>query len=233
MKSRRPLFLYLWLLGPLIFFAIGPLGPAPAFAATRCPAPGKPPRVNIKTVPARIIYKTGYSRSDLLRMQRKNGRPGGAAAMQVLGLTLSEFRYSLETAARLYPASGGGYCAQAVSYDLSVGFSDFLVHIDRQYRRGSCEFNAIRDHEISHVALFRSNFTRYIPLIRAKARAAAALVKPVAVRSSNDGVKQLQDQMQRRIGPLIKKLSRDSDIANARIDTPKSYRNVHMLCDNW
>jgi hypothetical protein len=204
-----------------------------AFSAPRCPPPKQPPRLHIKTSPAKVIYKTGHSRNDLLRMQRAKGRHQGAGNERVLGLTLTEFKYAIKTSAKLTPINGGGYCAQPVSYDLTIGFSDFQVHIDRQYRRGSCEFAAIRDHEIAHVTLFRSNLSRYMPIIRRQAREAAASVRSITVRDPNSGAKRLQDQMQRRMNPLIRKLNREADTSNARIDTPDSYRNVHMLCDNW
>jgi len=229
--KRRHSFLFsvlVLLVSGTLFFA-----PDPTYAAVRCPAPEAPARVNIKTVAAKIIYKTGKSSSDLQRMQRQRGRLQGAGNWRVLGLTLTEFRYAIKTAAMMIPVKGGGYCAQPVSYDLSVGFSDFQVHIDRKYKRGSCEFAAIRDHEITHVTLFRSNLSRYLPLIKRQARAAATAVKSVAVNDPDSGAQNLQDQMQRRMGPLIKKLNRDANTANARIDTAKSYRNVQMLCDNW
>ncbi|MBL6941731.1 MAG: hypothetical protein ISR53_06185 [Rhodospirillales bacterium] len=228
---QRFLKRWCWLL--LLIPALVFMGSHAAFAAPRCPPPEQPARLNIKTAPAKVIYKTGHSRSDLERMQRARGRHQGAGKWRVLGLTLTEFRYAIKTSARLIPISGGGYCAQPVSYDLTIGFSDFLVHIDRQYRRGSCEFAAIRDHEISHVTLFRSNLSRYMPIIRREARNAAASVRSVTVRDPDSGAERLQDQMQRRMNPLISKLNREADSSNARIDTPDSYRHVHMLCDNW
>lgn len=223
----------LLLLPALLIAGIPALTWAPAFAAGRCPAADKPARINIKTLPAKMVFRTGHSRRDLERMQRSKGRHLGDGNWRILGLTLTDFRYSIKTSARLVPLSGGGYCAHPVSYDLTIGFSDFLVHIDRQYRRGSCEFAAIRDHEIAHVALYRSYLSRYLPLIKRQALAAAAAVRPVAVDDPDSGAKYLQNQMQRRIGPLIKKLNAESDASNARIDTAKSYRSVQMLCDNW
>jgi len=204
-----------------------------AAAAGRCAKATQTARVTINTTAAKVIFKTGHSRSDLARMQRAKGLHQGAGKAQVLGLTQTEFGYVINTSATFTPVSGGGYCAYPVSFDLSVGFSDFLVLIDRQYRRGSCEFAAIRDHELTHVTLYRSNLSRFLPLIRRQARIAAAAVKTIAVGDPDSGARALQDQMQRSINPLIARLNREADVANARIDTAKSYRNVHMLCDNW
>jgi len=204
-----------------------------AAAAGRCPKAPETARVTINTTTAKVVFEGGHSSSDLARMQRAKGLHQGNGNARVLGLTQTEFRYAIKTSAKLIPASGGGYCAHPVSFDLSVGFSDFRVLIDRQYRRGSCEFAAIRDHEITHVTLYRSNLSRFLPLIRRQARIAATAVKTVAVGDPDSGARALQDQMQRRINPLIARLNREADTANARIDTAKSYRNVHMLCDNW
>jgi hypothetical protein len=212
----------------LIFFAL-----SPAFADSRCPKPEKPAKLNIKTTPAKVIYKTGHSSSDLTRLQRKLGRHTGKGNWRVLGLTLTDFKYSIKTLARIIPIRGGRYCAEPVSYELEIKYSDFLVYIDRKYPRGSCEYRAILNHENNHVALYRGYLTRYLPTIKRQARNVAASVKPVVVSTPDLGSKYLQNQIQRRIKPLINKLNREANDSNARIDTPKSYRNVQMLCENW
>ncbi len=183
-----------------IYFLI----PAPIEAAGRCPVPDRPAKINFKTSPAKVIYKTGHSRADLERLQRTRGRHAARNDWRILGLTLTEFRYSIETWVNLVPIKGGRYCAEPVSYDLDISYSDFLVYIDRKYRRGSCEFRAILDHENAHVALYRKYLTRYLPSIKRQARNVAARVKPVVVSTPDRGAKYIQDEMRRRINPLIK-----------------------------
>ena len=221
---------------PLFAFALlclTSLSATTAFADSRCQPLKKPARVNFETSPAMVIYKTGHSSSDLERLQRMRGRHASKGNWRVLGLTLTDFKYSIKTSVRLIPIEGGRYCAEPVTYDLSIGYSDFLVYIDRRYKRGSCEFHAILNHENAHVALYRGYLTRYLPNIRKLARHAAAGVRPVVVTTPDLGAKYIQDQVQRRITPLIQKLNREADASNARIDTPKSYRNIQMLCDKW
>jgi hypothetical protein len=205
----------------------------PAAADSRCAPLKKAAKVKIKTSDAKVIYKTGHSRNDLERLQRLRGRHAAKGNWRVLGLTLTDFKYSIKTSVRLVPIKGGRYCAEPVTYDLSIGYSDFLVYIDRKYRRGSCEFRAILNHENAHVALYRGYLTRYLPTIRRLARNAAGGVRPVVVSTPDLGAKYIQDRVQRRIVPLIKKLNKEADASNARIDTPQSYRNIQMLCDKW
>jgi hypothetical protein len=116
---------------------------------------------------------------------------------------------------------------------MNIGFSDFLVYIDRRYRRGSCEYKAIRKHENTHVSLYRAYLARHLPKLRRSAEAAALRIKPAKVRSPDAGAKYIQDQIQSRIKPIIDRISTEADAANAKIDTPRSYRNVQLLCDNW
>ena len=230
MKSR-PRFFYI--LTALVVTGIFIFTPVQALADGRCPAPDTAVKINIKNTPARVIYKTGHSRSDLERLQRTRGRHASNANWKILGLTLTDFKYSIKTSARLLQIAGGHFCAYPVSYDLNIGYADFLVYIDRKFRRGSCEYRAILKHENAHVALYQGYLTRYLPSIKKQVRAAAFGVRPAVVSTPDLGAKYIQEQMQRRIRPLIQKLNREADHSNARIDTPKSYRNVQLLCDNW
>lgn len=189
--------------------------------------------MNIKNTPAKVHYKTGYGSADLKRLQKRRGRHAGTGKWRVLGLTLTDFRYAIKTSARLVPMRGGGYCAEPVTFDLDIGYSDFVVYIDRQYRKGSCEFRAILEHENEHVSLYRAYLAKYLPTIQRQAHRAAAGVRPVFVRNPNLGPKRIQNQVQRLIAPLIKRLNREADASNARIDTAKSYRKVQALCRNW
>jgi len=207
--------------------------PRQALADSRCPAPDKRVKINITNTPAKVIYKTGHSRSDLERLQRTRGRHANKGNWKILGLTLTDFKYSIKTSARLLQIPGGRYCAYPVSYNLNIGYADFLVYIDRKFRRGTCEYRAILKHENAHVALYKGYLTRYLPSIKKQARAAALGVRPVVVSTPDLGAKYIQEQVQRRIRPLIQRLNREADQSNARIDTPRSYRNVQLLCDNW
>ena len=204
-----------------------------ALADSRCPPLTKSPIVNIKNSPARVIYKTGYSSKDLERLQRARGRHATSGNWRILGLTLTDFRYALKTSVQLTAIPGGRYCAEPVSFELDISYKDFLVYIDRKYPPGSCEYKAIPDHENYHVRLYRGYLSRYLPTIRQQARHAAATVPPVVVSSPDRGAQYIQNQMQRRIKPLIDRLNRDANISNAKIDTPKSYRNIRLLCGNW
>ena len=229
--NRTPSFFYLFM--TLIIISAFILIPSQAQAYKRCPATNSSVKINVKNTPAKVIYRTNHSRSDLERLQLRQGRHTSRGKWKILGLTKTEFKYSIKTIANFKKIAGGHFCAYPVSYDLNIGYADFLIFIDRKYPPGSCEYQAILKHENAHVTIYKSYFKRYVPYIKKKLRAVALGVRPVVVSTPNRGIKYIQEQVQRRIRPLILKLNREADHSNARIDTPKSYREVQLLCDNW
>jgi hypothetical protein len=199
----------------------------------QCPLPESSVTVSVINTQAKVIYNTGYSRSDIERQQLKRGRHANKGKWKILGLTKTDFKYSLETSVKLTKTDGGRYCVYPVSFDLNIGYSDFNIYIDRKYLPGSCEYRAILKHENSHISIYRRYLEHYLPSIKKQLRVAASRVQTVIVSIPDQGTKYIQEQVQRRIRPLILKLNREADHSNARIDTPESYRKVQLLCDNW
>lgn len=219
----------------LIFFLANIINiyPTTVFADKRCPTIGNKVKINIKNTPARVIYKFNHSRGDLERMQRKRGRHITGGKFNVLGLTLTEFKYTLKTSVKILKIPGGYFCAYPISYDLKIGYEDFLVFIDRRYKPGTCEHKAVLEHENSHVRLYKHHLKKHLPYIKKYARNATLNVGTVVVSSPDLGSKHIQGKFQRRIIPLIKKMNREANLSNARIDTPQSYKKLQSLCKNW
>lgn len=177
--------------------------------------------------------KTRHGRSDLMRIHRNQLKRPLPKNWRPLGLTLTDFRFSIRTAVKATTNGDGRFCVYPDRFDIDIGFSDFIVYIDRQYPKGSCEYRAIREHEDTHVSLYRSHLSRHEKNLKRTIKDTAASIKPIIVRSPNQGARQIQRKMQTRISPIIKRLNRQADDANARIDTRESYRDVQALCDNW
>ena len=230
MKSKHSSFYYLITLVGIWAFSFSPFQ---AQSKTHCPAPDSKIKIIVKNTPAKIIYKNSHSQNDLARMQRTRGRHLSRGTWKIAGLTQTDFKYSIKTTAKFKKTARGRFCAYPVSHELSIGYADFLVYIDRRYRPGSCEYRAILEHENAHVAIYKSYLTRYLPYIKKQVRASALKVHPIVVSTPDLGTKYIQEQVQRLIRPLILKLNREADQSNSRIDTPKSYRAVQLLCDNW
>lgn len=219
--------------GQVVAFLVATFAVGDPAAAAVCAASQKPVKVSVKSDPGKVLFKTGHGRADLKRMQQGSSRGRAAGGMNPLGLTLTDFRFSIKTTVRLSPLGGGRYCASPESFEMNIGFSDFLVYIDRRYKRGTCEYRAIRKHENTHVSLYRAYLARHLPELRSRAEIAARRIKPAVVGSTDGGAKYIQDKMQSSIKPIIDRISREADAANAKIDTQKSYRYVQSQCNGW
>ena len=53
-------------------------------------------------------------------------------------------------------ASDNGYCVLLKSVDGVIGYNNFSVQIDNSHLQGSCEYNAILNHEDKHIGAYLS-----------------------------------------------------------------------------
>jgi len=201
--------------------------------AASCPAMTDSIDINIKNPKGRVVYNTRVSRNDLVRIRQSRSRGVQQGNWKPLGLTLSDFTFQIGTTARLVPQANNSYCAYPRSFDITIGYDGFKVYIDRRYGRGSCEYRAILEHENTHVSLYRSNMARNLPDLQRAVYSKARSIVPVAVNSPQQGARYMQKQMAQKLKPLVARLNRGAEIANARIDTLVSYKKVQARCRNW
>ena len=148
-------------------------------------------------------------------------------------MTLSDFKFQIGTSVNLLPADGGGLCVYPNSFDITIGYAGFKVYIDRRYGKGSCEYRAVLNHENEHVSLYRSTMARSMPDLQRAVYSAARRLTPVVVETPDQGAQYMHKKMHVMLKSHITRLSRNADVANARIDTLTSYNRVHARCRNW
>lgn len=215
----------------VVVFAAG--FPALSAAAQRCPGAADPVELKFQTFSGEASYRTGHSRGDLQRIQRGHGGAGSAGGWYPLGLTLTEFKMDMRLNVKIYPLSRNGFCAVPETLDIRLSYPDFTVYIDRRYRRGTCEYRAIRDHEDQHVAVYRQELERFEPWFRKRLVAIIQRLKPVAVADPERAAALVQARIKYKVAPLLRKVQDATDSANARVDTPSNYRLIHSRCRNW
>ncbi len=198
-----------------------------------CAAVAQPVSINIQNPKGSVVYNTGVSRNDLVRIQKSRSRGVQNSNWKPLGLTLSSFLFQIATSVKLLPIADDKLCAYPDTFDITVGYTGFKVYIDRRYGKGSCEYRTVLEHENGHVSLYRSNLARNLPDLRRAVHSAARRIGPVIVSSPNQAARYMQRQMERKLKPLVARLRRGADLANARIDTAVSYKRVQGRCRNW
>ncbi len=210
-----------------------PLFRQPAAAKTICPEDEGTTDLSVSQIIGEVTYKTGNTRSDLKRIQQRHGATATTSGWFPLGLTLSELRAEMRISTRAYPAGQGRYCVVPASVDIDLGYPKFTIYVDRRYRRGSCEYRAISEHEEQHVAIYQNRLDRLISWIQKRMALEISRMAPVIAASPNNGAEKIKRRLSLKLTPLIKRLQRATDAGNRGIDSRTGYVRVQNRCRNW
>lgn len=203
--------------------------------AAPCTFSGDPVvQVSVKRLDGRVIHNNARTREGLRRMQRQSGRATAfGAAWTPVGLTLTELKYRMKLKIEAQPLSNSAYCARVTAVDAELGYDDLRVYIARKFRPGTCAYDSINAHELTHVAVFRDALDRFYPRLQHRLQRAAQSLDPVRSSSPDMAADYLRQRLSAAVQPLFLEMNRDLDRANARLDTPERYAQEQALCPEW
>lgn len=201
--------------------------------ARTCRVPDVTPQVTFDITPYKVSFKNGTTRADLQRITRRHSNIRKGGNWFPLGLTLTTFSYEVSPKVIAYPMKGRRYCAMPTEIRIKMGYPKFEILIDRRYRRGTCQFNAIRDHENEHVDLYLDTLDRMTPWLESRILGEVNRIKPIIETSPDRAAKYFTLILMKTIGAVAKKLSTKAARANARIDTAQSYQLIQSQCARW
>lgn len=206
---------------------------SPAQAAPRCPGAFEPAHLTVTPIFGTIRYRTGNTRVDLQRIASRHAGRSLPGIWYPLGMTQTESIIKAKAEFTIQPLRSGGACAYPSNVLVEVGFPEFTIWIDRRYRRGTCEYQAILDHEHDHVNIYRDQLRLHIDDIHRRAAQVIRRQRPAFAVTNAQAVDLAKRRLFQRILPLTRRLQREADRANLQIDTPGSYQSIHDLCQNW
>ncbi len=212
--------------------AAGLMAPVPALAAP-CPVADVSPRISLQINSGRVVYNTRKDRRQLRRLQGQRGGPSRKRGWHPIGLTLTELKFRMKISINTLPRQGSGHCATVGAVEAELGFGDITVYVDKRYRKGSCQYRSVIEHENEHVAIFRNTLDRYAPRVEDRLTRAAEKLKPVAANTPNQAAERLQKALQRQMKPLFKEMNRVLDSKNDGIDTAANYKREQARCSKW
>ena len=116
-----------------------------------------------------------------------------------------------------------GFCVSIKSIDVKYGYNDFLVHIDKSYKKNSCAFNAVLDHEQKHIDTYLSVIDEFKQEIEETFSVAADSVMPVFIEKKSDfntAVEALHQELQSHPDLILmtQKIKAAEEIRNKKID---------------
>lgn len=123
-------------------------------------------------------------------------------------------------------------CVGVSALELTVTYKP-TIHIEREARPGSCEYQAILGHEYKHMAVDLTLLREHIPKFREVSdQALVALSQPSPIDAQN--VRQERENVQQFIVDAVKRAKdqfREESIAlQTAVDTPEEYERVAKEC---
>jgi hypothetical protein len=207
---------------------------APASAAD-CSFPDKRTiDVRIQRMDGQIAVNNEYSRDNLRQMQRQSGRANAfGSAWTPVGLTLTELKYQMRLQIEALPMPSGRYCARLTAVNAELGYDKLSVFIARKFRPGSCAYNSIKSHEMTHVAVFQQALDEFFPRLQHRLERAAGQLQPIQSASPDLAASYLRQRLGASVQSLFLEMNRTLDRNNARLDTPERYKQEQALCKDW
>ncbi|GAB6053532.1 hypothetical protein JCM17960_23520 [Magnetospira thiophila] len=211
----------------LLLMTVGvPVNAAPA----RCPGGDSLIDVTLTSDRGGVRF---YNTKTLNDLRRLTGAGNYADGTQVLGLTRRLLDYRLQARTRTETNDGRQFCVSLSKVDLHLGFKDFEVYIARRYQPGSCAYRVTKEHELTHVALYRRELNDSLESFKARAINAAMRVPVVWTHDPNAATQAMLNDLYRSLEKDFQALEDRMDWANSQIDTPAAYRREHSKCEDW
>jgi len=222
--------------GALLFvvglaLAVSVLSPSAMAAAVTCDRATGSPYVSLEVNPGRINYITDRSKAGLRRLH--SGYRTADANWSPIGLTVAELGFGLAISVRAESMADGRFCAEIAAVEATLGYDDIDVYIASEYPHGSCQYNAILDHERLHVIVFQETLNRFFSRVEAALRHAADTAKPILVRDPDKATKKFQSALERVAKPLFHQINAATDEGNGALDTLENYQREQDNCVSW
>lgn len=124
-----------------------------------------------------------------------------------------------------------GYCVGLKSIDATIGYSDFMIKIDKRHKPQTCSYNAILNHENKHIDAYLSVIDDYKYELHDALYSASDSIIPIFVKKQSDienAVEKLNDELQSHpnIVLIIQKIHADEEIKNKNIDRQEDYSEL-------
>src|SRR4029079_10071228 len=131
--------------------------------------------------------------------------PGGPHT-EALGVTFVTPAFGIEAKTR-FESHGNGDCVYLTTIDANFGFRAMDVYVASEYPPGTCEHDAVLDHEKQHVTINLRNLKFTAPRVRAELERLLSLEEPVFAVDGNAATKQRLPALSRAMDGMLNEFS--------------------------
>jgi len=128
-----------------------------------------------------------------------------------------------------------GVCFWVTSVDVQLAYRQLDVHIASEYEPGSCQYEAILDHEKEHVTVARRIMSPYAQQIRASLTTLSIPTPdlPSVADSPEEARAQVNEVFRRQLMPVRKRMFLVLRARQAEVDTRENYGRTFRQCRRW
>ena len=182
--------------------------------------------VNIDIAKARLHHDRSIA--DLGQMAFHGGKG------RILGLANAtpNIQWKIKFSSKKHKKS---YCFWIDRVDMTLSYPTPDLYVAREYRPGSCQYNAVLEHEKDHYRTTRRVLQQFAPRFRSAliSQTIPTGMRPVVVDSPDDAKLKARAIMRRHATPLIADLKKSLRRAQGELDSPMGYREVFNQCRSW
>lgn len=150
----------------------------------------------------------------------------------VLGLTQSEVETAMNMRFRGY-RQGNVTCLNIERVEVRFGHSQLIVHIPREYARGTCQYNTVLKHEMEHVRVNREGVRKYARILKKELDRAVRKLNPKQVRTVEDGQAAMKRALEKTVRAVSRKFKKETRRQHAVIDKPGGPYDATGACRKW
>mgnify|MGYP002713831711 CR=1 FL=1 len=190
------------------------------------------PRVDVTADPGGDPPIRNASRAEIRqRVGATRGDDGGNPELITSGLTAVELAHEfVYTLARVTKPDGTA-CVALDSVQARIANRNMTVFVLDRYGEGSCEREAILDHEFEHVEINRDVVRIAGERLRAQLEALASRWRGRWL--TMDGEATIRTEIENTVEKVLDAVREQAAARHAELDTPQSYARTQGRCDGW
>jgi hypothetical protein len=207
-------------------------GLASASMAADCPAADRKPRLEVVIDDGAVVYDFTRTRAQMTDLPRELGATAPNHGRDPQGLTFDKLTLAI-TAQVLYRDIGRGSRCIYPDRIVATVTSQQRVFVDMRYPEGSCERQAVLDHENEHVRINRAAAHGRESALR-RALEAFVAAHPYYLAPSGRPLQETYlAPIQDRVKPILNTIRDDAGTQHATLDSPASYAATRARCQHW
>lgn len=204
--------------------------PLSAWAVGSCPT-APPPTIHIKILDPQHSLSTSKNLRQINAMANKNGLHQKGKTTQ--GMTQSLTETSIGAKFSGTQAPGGPLCITLTSLQVEFGHRKLLVHLPREYARGSCQYKVILRHEMAHVNVNRGAVRKYGAILGFELKQEFNRSQTIKTTTMTRGKQVFQKRIRTIISTVMDRHEKEVNILHAKIDASGSPYLTQGKCRSW